>query len=159
MVDGVSVRIPNIKIESVSTSSVEMDQPDVVNVIIEGRRWLPVADLAESKEDDRHYQLKRYKDEALTIQFGDGIHGRGLPAVAQEIVATYRKGGGVSGSVYKAVLRPDEAVEISGLGEKFKGVYYVHEITHTIHNDGYPVKFKLSRPARAILRIFQRKKH
>jgi phage protein D len=42
-------------------------------------------------------------------------------------------------------LRAGRTVEIANLGERFSGVYYVRESTHTIGNQGYVTSFRARR--------------
>jgi phage protein D len=42
-------------------------------------------------------------------------------------------------------LRAGRKVEIAGLGDRFSGIYYVMETTHTISESGYQTRFKARR--------------
>jgi phage protein D len=42
-------------------------------------------------------------------------------------------------------LRPADNVELSGLGERFNGTYYVKKVTHNIGNNGYRTRFEVRR--------------
>lgn len=60
-------------------------------------RWKEVPEFFDSGQTKRHYRLDRATGE---VQFGDGVHGRILPAGGDNVRAfTYRAGGGANGNV------------------------------------------------------------
>ena len=59
-------------------------------------RWHAVSNFIGSDPRSRHYTLDRASGR---IVFGDGTHGLPLPRGTQNVLATYRTGGGVSGNV------------------------------------------------------------
>jgi len=59
-------------------------------------RWSPAEDLAEASAADRVYAIDRTFGQ---VQFGDGEHGTVPPIGKDNIVATYRAGGGSRGNV------------------------------------------------------------
>jgi hypothetical protein len=71
------------------------DPPGRLEIIVDGERWTPVKTLARCGPEDRCYVI-RLDDDGSRLVFGDGAHGRRLPAGAR-IEARYRSGGGRSG--------------------------------------------------------------
>jgi predicted phage baseplate assembly protein len=59
-------------------------------------RWSPAEDLAEATASDRVYAIDRTFGQ---VQFGDGEHGTVPPIGKDNVVATYRAGGGSRGNV------------------------------------------------------------
>ncbi|MGM0879724.1 MAG: putative baseplate assembly protein [Bacillota bacterium] len=59
-------------------------------------RWKPADQLADSGPADRHYEIDRT---AGTVRFGDGLRGAMLPAGTDNVIASYRTGGGAKGNV------------------------------------------------------------
>lgn len=59
-------------------------------------RWRPADDLAEASADERVYAIDRTFGQ---VQFGDGKHGAVPPIGKDNLVATYRAGGGARGNV------------------------------------------------------------
>jgi uncharacterized phage protein gp47/JayE len=59
-------------------------------------RWSPADDLAEASASDRVYAIDRTFGQ---VQFGDGKHGAVPPIGKDNVVATYRAGGGARGNV------------------------------------------------------------
>jgi len=37
-------------------------------------------------------------------------------------------------------------IELSGLGERFSGIYYVTDVTHTVDSSGYTTSFTVRLP-------------
>ncbi|HEX7317674.1 MAG TPA: putative baseplate assembly protein [Pyrinomonadaceae bacterium] len=64
-------------------------------------RWRPSEDLAEASATDRVYAIDRTFGQ---VQFGDGVHGTVPPIGKDNIVATYRAGGGARGNVAAGLI-------------------------------------------------------
>ena len=64
-------------------------------------RWSPSEDLAEASASDRVYAIDRTFGQ---VQFGDGVHGTVPPIGKDNIVATYRAGGGARGNVAAGLI-------------------------------------------------------
>jgi hypothetical protein len=65
-------------------------------------RWVEVRSLSDSGPDDRHYVVVR-GDAGVSVQFGDGRHGRRPPAGETTVRAVYGSGLGSAGNVSLAV--------------------------------------------------------
>lgn len=63
--------------------------------------WSPSEDLAEASAADRVYAIDRTFGQ---VQFGDGVHGTVPPIGKDNIVATYRAGGGARGNVAAGLI-------------------------------------------------------
>jgi hypothetical protein len=63
--------------------------------------WSPVDDLAEASASDRVYAIDRTFGQ---VQFGDGVHGTVPPIGKDNLVATYRAGGGSRGNVAAGLI-------------------------------------------------------
>ncbi|MGH8487404.1 MAG: hypothetical protein ACREXS_00645 [Gammaproteobacteria bacterium] len=55
--------------------------------------------------------------------------------------------GEIDGNRYAHVLKPHGTVTIKGIGEAYKGVYYVTHVTHTFRAKGYTQFFRAKRNA------------
>jgi uncharacterized phage protein gp47/JayE len=64
-------------------------------------RWSPAEDLAEASATDRVYAIDRTFGQ---VQFGDGEHGAVPPIGKDNLVATYRAGGGSRGNVAAGLI-------------------------------------------------------
>jgi hypothetical protein len=64
-------------------------------------RWGAVDDLAEAGAADRVYAIDRTFGQ---VQFGDGVHGTVPPIGKDNLVATYRAGGGARGNVAAGLI-------------------------------------------------------
>lgn len=64
-------------------------------------RWGATEDLAEAGAGDRVYAIDRTFGQ---VQFGDGVHGTVPPIGKDNIVATYRAGGGARGNVSAGLI-------------------------------------------------------
>lgn len=64
-------------------------------------RWSPSDDLAEASASDRVYAIDRTFGQ---VQFGDGEHGAVPPIGKDNILATYRAGGGSRGNVAAGLI-------------------------------------------------------
>ncbi|HKJ66392.1 MAG TPA: putative baseplate assembly protein, partial [bacterium] len=91
--------------------------------LIENRvLWTEVEDFDSSEANSRHYEIDKRDG---TIRFGDGVHGMVPPVGKDNIIVTYRYGGGVKGNVPKD--------SISG----FKSaVPFVKSVTNPLAADG-----------------------
>ena len=67
-----------------------------------------VDDLLGSTSFDKHFTLREQTDGTWRLTFGDGTRGR-IPPVAQQVVATYKIGGDVSGDVGIGTVTIDRA--------------------------------------------------
>jgi hypothetical protein len=68
---------------------------DEVEVEVDGKPWLQVADLGGSTAEEHHYLVSRRDDGASVIEFGDGLHGQ-RPPPGSSIGVRYRSGVGYS---------------------------------------------------------------
>ncbi|MFD1955262.1 putative baseplate assembly protein [Paenibacillus thailandensis] len=59
-------------------------------------KWKPSDRLDDSGPADRHYEIDRT---AGTVRFGDGLRGAMLPAGTDNVIVSYRTGGGARGNV------------------------------------------------------------
>ncbi|MFL6332151.1 MAG: putative baseplate assembly protein [Pyrinomonadaceae bacterium] len=64
-------------------------------------RWSPTEDLAEAGAADRVYDIDRTFGQ---VEFGDGVHGTVPPIGKDNIIATYRAGGGSRGNVAAGLI-------------------------------------------------------
>ena len=62
-----------------------------LEVSVDGIRWTRVADLAQSRPDDRHYRTETDKGHT-TVVFGDGNNGAVPPSGKKNVTARYRVG-------------------------------------------------------------------
>lgn len=70
-----------------------------VTVTVEGRAYRQVSRLSTAGPEDAVYQVRLTEAGFLEIAFGDGGHGRRLPAGANNVRATFRKGTGGGGNL------------------------------------------------------------
>ena len=75
-----------------------------LNIIIDGVEWREVRDLVESKPTDRHYITSIDQKDVMSVTFGDGKNGATPPSGQDNILASYRKGIGLSGNVGAQVI-------------------------------------------------------
>ena len=61
--------------------------------------WQRRATLAESGPDDPHYVVSEDDAGAVSVTFGDGVHGKRLPTGKENVIAHYSVGSGPSGNV------------------------------------------------------------
>lgn len=89
---------------------------DRLAIEVDGHRWHPVADLADSDADDRHYAVSSRADGASVVEFGDGVHGR-RPPPGSSIGVRYRHAGRYSSVLLqegRVVIDADWNEEASG---------------------------------------------
>jgi hypothetical protein len=55
--------------------------------------------------------------------------------------------GEIAGNQYGHVLKPHGTVTIKGVGETYRGIYYVTHVTHTFTSSGYTQSFRAKRNA------------
>ena len=70
----------------------------------EAVEWHRVETLTLSGPNDLHYVLQEDEDNAITLMFGDGKHGKRLPTGTENVIALYRTGSGPTGNVEAARL-------------------------------------------------------
>lgn len=68
---------------------------------VDTTEWSLVDHFRDSSPNDRVFTLDRDIEGNVRLVFGDGIRGRRLPTGVDNVVATYRVGAGLSGSVAK----------------------------------------------------------
>lgn len=73
--------------------------PLSVQLNTSGILWSSTDTLAQSGPRDRHYALRQEADGRTSVVFGDGHYGARLPSGAENVVATYRTGGGSVGNL------------------------------------------------------------
>lgn len=78
---------------------------DHVEVAVDAEPWQQVADLANSRAEDRHYVVNR-RDGTSVVEFGDGVHGR-RPSSDSSIGVRYRRA-----RTYASVLLQEGRVTI-----------------------------------------------
>jgi hypothetical protein len=86
-----------------------------IDIIVEGRTWLQVANINDSGPEDAHYLVRMKEDGTLKMIFGDGIHGRRLPSGNNNIRIAYKLGVGLSGNLspfsLEKALKPHHLIE------------------------------------------------
>lgn len=78
--------------------------PAVLQVLVNGVAWAEVASLYAQAPNAPVYTTTLADDGSLTVIFGDGVMGARLPTGRQNVVATYRRGGGLAGRVRRGTL-------------------------------------------------------
>jgi len=68
-----------------------------LSMLVDDQEWRPVRSLSRSGPDDAHFIPFIDRDGELSIQFGDGKHGRRPPSGESNIRLVYRIGSGYSG--------------------------------------------------------------
>lgn len=76
-----------------------------LEVWVDGVRWHEVPDFHGRGGAERVYVTRTGPDGKTEVRFGDGVTGARLPSGRNNVVATYRVGGGVSGRLPAATLR------------------------------------------------------
>lgn len=82
------------------------------------RLWERRDTLLYSEAGDPHYEVVRDENDDAWVQFGDGRHGRPPPRGRNNVVASYRIGGGLRGNV-PALSITRSVASIPGLEEVF----------------------------------------
>jgi len=86
-----------------------------IAIQIDNRIWQQVPTLNDSEPEDPHYVVRMKEDGTLSIEFGDGVHGRRLPTGSNNIRITHRVGGGLTGNLaahsLKKIVKPNPLVE------------------------------------------------
>lgn len=67
--------------------------------------WQPIANLKDAGPTDARYQVRVDEDGHLSLQFGDGRHGRRLPSGANNVRSRFRQGVGLVGNLPPGSLR------------------------------------------------------
>lgn len=70
-----------------------------LEVRVDGVRWQEAPRISALAADASAYLLRRADDGAVSVQFGDGQHGRRLPSGQMNVEARYRVGIGAAGNV------------------------------------------------------------
>lgn len=70
-----------------------------LEVTVEQRRWTQLASLNEADAEDTCYCVRMNEDGTLTIEFGDGRHGRRLPTGSNNVRVAYRVGVGLGANL------------------------------------------------------------
>ena len=65
----------------------------LVGVEVNGQAWTRVGDLGQSGPEDQHYVVRLDAEGGARVEFGDGRHGRRIPAGAT-VTARYARGSG-----------------------------------------------------------------
>ncbi|MCG8416742.1 MAG: hypothetical protein MJE77_02210, partial [Proteobacteria bacterium] len=78
-------------------------RPDV-EVVIDNRTWQPVPRLDQSGPTDPHYTISVTEVGHVQLGFGDGQHGRRLPAGANNVRIRHRVGAGRRGNLAAGAL-------------------------------------------------------
>lgn len=76
-----------------------------LEVWVDGVRWHEVPDFHGRGGAERVYVGRTGPDGKTEVRFGDGVTGARLPSGRNNVVATYRVGGGVAGRLPAGVLR------------------------------------------------------
>ena len=86
-----------------------------IEITVDDRAWTQVATLNDSEPEEPHYTIRVKEDGTLSIQFGDGFHGRRLPSGNNNIRMTHRKGAGLIGNLspysLEKVVKPHALVD------------------------------------------------
>jgi hypothetical protein len=91
-----------------------------VELQINGESWRRVSSLQGSGADDRHFVAATEEDGAITIRFGDGVHGARPPIGSDQVAAAYRFG---KGDLHVAKRRDLDASSRADDRECVCGVY------------------------------------
>ncbi len=90
-----------------------------VTVIVNGKRWQLVSDLANSGPRGRNFIVSQTADGTAVVSFGDNVHGARPPA-GSEIAVHYRFGGGDGGNAVTVTIErtvsdptPDQALWVA----------------------------------------------
>ena len=75
-----------------------------IEVRVDDRRWQQVDSLDDSRPEDHHYTVVQLASGNVTLQFGDGRHGRRLPTGNNNVRALYRRGAGIEGNIPSGAL-------------------------------------------------------
>lgn len=75
-----------------------------VKIEVEHEIYAQVASLRDSGPADPHYVARITEAGTLELEFGDGRHGRRLPTGSNNVLATIRRGAGLSGNVPAGAL-------------------------------------------------------
>jgi hypothetical protein len=70
-----------------------------LDVRVDGVRWREAARIGDLTASDSAYLVRRGHDGTVTLQFGDGEHGRRLPSGQMNVEARYRVGIGAQGNL------------------------------------------------------------
>jgi hypothetical protein len=70
-----------------------------IEVSVDGRRWRQVSDFRACGPTDAVFVVRMVEDGSLSIEFGDGQHGRRLPTGRNNVHAEYRVGVGLTGNL------------------------------------------------------------
>jgi len=76
-----------------------------LEVWVDGVRWQEVPDFHGRGAGERVYVTRTGPDGKTEVRFGDGVTGARLPSGRNNVLATYRVGGGLAGRVPAATLR------------------------------------------------------
>lgn len=70
-----------------------------VSVVVDGDDWEEVTSLAYANSTDKNYSVDYDEDGKATILFGDGDSGKVPSAGTDNVIVSYRVGGGVQGNI------------------------------------------------------------
>ncbi len=92
--------------------------PGRLQVTPDGVRWRRVEDLRQCGPTDQVFIVQTTADGRTRIRFGDGVHGARLPTGRDNVLASYRSGGGSRGNVPTGALvtflkRPPDVTAVS----------------------------------------------
>ncbi|SAL04862.1 hypothetical protein AWB78_07168 [Caballeronia calidae] len=110
---GQRFRLPVIPLTHLAAQTLTGVAP-VLDVVIDGVRWMGVGSLREAGPLDRVYSLSYQEDGSVDVCTGDGLNGRRVPTGVNNVVASWRKGLGSAGMV--------RAGQLSLLADKPQGV-------------------------------------
>lgn len=97
-----------------------------LSVWVDGVRWQEVESFLEQPPEARVYTTTVDEHGAVTVHFGDGVHGARLPRGTGNVVASYRHGSGAAGAVRAGSLntlldRPLGLKAVHNPGDAFGG--------------------------------------
>lgn len=75
-----------------------------ISVRVNATPWTPLVSLVASQSSDTHYRILQKDTGDTYLVFGDGVYGA-VPAIGQEIRATFRVGGGRRGNLPEGIIR------------------------------------------------------
>lgn len=84
---------------TVTSSVPTADVTTTLTVRVDKVRWHPTDVLADAGPRDQIYAEEHAAGSAVTVRFGDGIHGSRLPNGIENVTATYRVGAGSGGNI------------------------------------------------------------
>jgi hypothetical protein len=70
-----------------------------IDVVVDGQIWQQAASLKDSAPGDPHYAVRMTEEGFLSLEFGDGEHGRRVPTGQNNVRVRFRLGAGLAGNL------------------------------------------------------------